>query len=118
MTGARGEGYLDLAGETYAILFTNQAIADAERATGKTIMRLLRGFSGDDIGVADVAALLQVGLQYARRERLGTASGNDTQNAWRLLNQLGFGTVAPIVMEALVAVINYRPKGESADPPA
>jgi hypothetical protein len=116
--GARGEGQLGLDGETYVILFTNRAIADAERATGKTVMKLMRGFASDDIGMSDVAILLMVGLQYARREHRSRAGANDTQDAWTLLNKLGFAAVASVVFTALTEVMSYRQNQENGDPPA
>lgn len=117
-TGARGEGFLDLDGETYVILFTNRAIADAEKATGKGILQLLNGFRGDTTGLGDLAHLLAVGLEYARREGRSRAGAYNINDAWRLLDQLGYSTVAEVVFGALTDVMMYRPKRETADPPA
>ncbi|MFH0902333.1 MAG: GTA-gp10 family protein [Pseudomonadota bacterium] len=118
MAGARGEGYLDLDGETYAVLFTNRAIAEAEKATGKGILQLLNGFRNDTTGVIDLVQLLAVGLEAARREGRSRAGGYNINDAWRLLDQLGFATVAEVVFGALADVMSYRPKRETSDPPA
>lgn len=118
-TGARGEGYLELEGESYVVLFTNRALADAERATGKTVMQLMAAAQGNAIGMGDVAHLLAVGLEYARREHRNRTGGYTANDAWRLLDQLGFATVAAVVLEALAAVMSYRPGPgkEDASPP-
>lgn len=118
-TGARGEGYLELDGETYAILFTNRALADAERATGKSVMQLMSAAQANAIGINDVVHLLAVGLEYARREGRTRPTGYNANDAWRLLDQLGFATVAAVVLEALAAVMSYRPGGRAeGSPPA
>lgn len=117
-TGARGEGFLELDGETYLILFTNRAIADAERTTGKSILQLVNAGQNDSLGIGDVAHLLAVGLEWGRRDgqrQGGTYSIND---AWRLLDQLGFVACLEVVLAALAAVLAYRPAKAVAVPPA
>lgn len=115
-TGARGEGYLELDGETYVILFTNRAIADAERATGKSITQLLG--EGDKLGIGDTAHLLAVGLEWGRREGRQQPAGYNSNDAWRLLEQLGFVACLEVVLTALVAVLEYRHPKVSSVPPA
>jgi hypothetical protein len=115
--GARGEGYLELDGETYAILFTNRAIAEAEQATGKTILQLVNAGASNGLGMREVSQLLTVGLTWARREGLGTARGNVAQDAWRLLDQLGFAACLEIVLTALADVIGFRSDKGATNPP-
>ena len=117
-TGARGEGVLVLEGEQHRVLFTLRALADAERATGKTALQLMAASTSGGLGVGDVAALLAVGLAAARREHLGGAGGHNLNDAWRLLDNLGFSAVAAVVVEAMTVVMTFQPAGESADPPA
>lgn len=117
-TGARGEGLLTVDGETYAVLFTLRALADAERATGKTVMQLMTMAQAGAFGVGDLAQLLTIGLEYARREGRTRAAGFNLNDAWRLLDQLGFTPVATVVIEALTAVMTYAPAKEGAGPPA
>ena len=116
-TGARGEGYLELDGETYAILLTNRAIAEAEQATGKTILQLLAAGADNSLGMREVAAVMTVGLSWGQREGLGTGRGAVQQNVWRLLDQLGFVACLEVVIEALSAVVDYRRKRDDIDPP-
>lgn len=117
MAGARGEGFLDLDGEQYPVLFTLRALADAERLTGKTVMQLMAEAQRSTMGVGDLAQLLAVGLEHARRDGRTRDRGYTLNDAWHLLESLGFAAVAVVVFEALAAVMAYsRPKGD-ADPP-
>jgi len=117
-TGARGEGILELDGETYEVLFTLRALADAERATGKTVLQIMAAGKVGALGINDTVALLAVGLEYARRDHRRAGSGTSGNDAWRLLEQLGFAACATVVMEALAAVMSYsRPQEAKADPP-
>ncbi len=116
-TGARGEGFLEFEGERYPILFTLRALADAEQATGKTVMQLLSQAQANAMGIGDVARLLTVGLEYARRDGRTRAQGYNLNDAWRLLDKLGFAPVAVVVYEALAAVMSYSPAAEDASPP-
>lgn len=113
-TGARGEGYLELDGERYPILFTLRAIAEAEAATGKTVLQLMREAQTNTMGVGDLARLLAVGLEHARREGRGRVGG--AEQAWALLERLGFMPVAVIVFEALAAAMSYGGAGRDGPP--
>ena len=117
-TGARGEGILTLEGQQYPVLFTLRALADAERATGKTVLQMMAAVRSNGLGVADVAALLAIGLEHARREHRAGTGGHNLNDAWRLLDNLGFSAVAAVVVEAMTVVMTFQPAGESADPPA
>ena len=116
-TGARGEGYLELDGETYVILFTNRAIADAERATGKSILQLVNASQNDALGVGDLAHLLAVGLEWGRREGRQQGGAYNINDAWRLLDGLGFAVCLEVVLTALATVLAYRPAKAPTDPP-
>ena len=115
-TGARGEGYLELDGERYAVLFTLRALADAEQFTGKSIMQLMAAAQANAMSVGNLAQMLAVGLEYARRERKGRVRPYDVNDAWRLLDGLGFTIVLVVVLEALAAVMSFRPGAEGSDP--
>lgn len=106
-TGARGEGALNVGERTYTLLYTNRALAEAERATGKTITEIARGMSSGSVGVGDVAAMLLVGMEHARREARAGGRSYTLNDAWTILDQLGFPSVAAAVMEAVAAVLTY-----------
>ena len=117
--GARGEAVLEANGESYRILFTNRAIAEAEQRTGKAFLHLLRLASIEDLGVNDVANLLVTGLEAARRETGGGRPYQITQ-AFDLMDAVGFVQAAQAVVLALTAVLTFGSKaeeGEESDSP-
>jgi len=117
--GARGEAFLEANGESYRILFTNRAIAEAEQRTGKAFLHLLRLASIEDLGVNDVANLLVTGLEAARRETGGGRPYQITQ-AFDLMDAVGFVQAAQAVVLALTAVLAFGSKaeeGEESDSP-
>lgn len=116
--GARGDVHLQVGDEDVAILFTNRALAEAERVTGKTIVQLMRGAQGDSLGIGDVAALLWIGMEHARRENHVGGRSYTLNDAWRIMDGAGFGTVAGPVFEAVVAVVSWtgEKEGDSAAP--
>jgi len=116
-TGARGEGYLELDGKRYELLFTNRALVEAERLTEKSAMRFLRDAKAGDISIGDVAQYVSVGLRYSSRDGGVQGAGLDVNNAWRLLDGIGFETVAAVVLVALAAVMSYQ-RGDIDSPPA
>lgn len=106
--GARGEGIIKIGEREIPILFTNRALAEAEKELGKGIVGILQGFTTGSAGISEVVVLLKVGLEAARRD------GNpyygkrvQTSDAYEVLDQVGFGSVTAPVMEAVAAVISY-----------
>ena len=122
MVGARGEGFLELDGERYVILFTLRALADAERLTGKSVMTLMTAAQRGDLFIGDLASLVVVGLEAARREHRDRPRGYDANDAWRLLEGVGFTAVMVVVLEALVSIMSFTreaaPMEKPSDPPA
>ncbi len=117
-TGARGEGILELDGESYPVLFTNRALAEAERALDTTVLRLAKATRDGDLGMNSLAALLRIGLEYARRERRENRAPYKVEDAYRLLDTLGYPGVTAVVMEAFMAVLSYSPSQSNDSPPA
>jgi hypothetical protein len=119
-TGARGESYLELDGERYTLLYTNRAIAEAEKAIGRPAVQIVNATArGDGVATGDIANLLAVGLEYARRNHLRSGDGTTSNDAWRLLDGCGYGACLSAVIDGLVAVLSYSPPGaQPTDPPA
>lgn len=117
MTGARGEAFLEDGGERVAVLYTNRALAEVERATGKSVLSLAHSI--ESLAVGDVAQLLLAGMEAARRDARAGGRAYTINDAYAVLDRLGFATVAMAVVEAVTAVLTYQP-GEEADanPPA
>ncbi len=118
-TGARGEGWLDEADRKYPILFTNRALADAERALGKSILEVVETVHERKLSLDDLARVLVIGLEYGRKDAGDQRKSYTRDDAFGLLDEFGFGQIASTVFEALAAVLSYAPaKSETdANPP-
>lgn len=105
--GARGEGILQVDGTEHRILFTNRAVAEAESSTGKGIIGLLQGFQIGTTGIGDVAHLLAAGLEAARRDAHAGGRPVQLDDAYRIMDQVGFAETSRCVVEAISAVLSY-----------
>lgn len=118
-TGARGEVTLQVGEREVPILFTNRALANAERAIGRTVLEIVRSATEGAMGVGDTAALLQAGMEAARRDRKAGGMQVTVDDAYAVMDEAGFAVVGPALLEGLVAVLGYGLKDEEpADPPA
>lgn len=88
------------------ILYTNKALANAERLMDKGILGVLSGFQEGGSGILEVAILLQAGMEAARiADRLGGPRTTINQ-AYKILDDVGFTAVAAKVFEAIGEVIS------------
>jgi len=105
---ARGEGIIQLEnGDEVVVLFTNKALAAAERQMGKGVIGVVNGFMSGTSGIGDLAHLLHAGMEAARRD--GRAGGRTVtlNDAYEVLDEVGFTAVTTVVMDAVAAVIAY-----------
>ncbi len=110
--GARGEQTFKAGEREVTVLFTNRALAGAEKRLGKGIVGVAQGLINGESGLSDVAILLQVGMEAHRADaKLGGSQISESQ-AFAVLDQAGFGEVAKAVMEAVAAVLGYSPADE------
>jgi len=117
VTGARGEGIIRHGETEHRILFTNRALAEAESATGKSVLALAQGFGAGTTGVGDIAQMLAVGLEAARRDANAGGRTYTVADAYRIMDQVGFGETARSVMEAMSAVLRFgTDQDESPNP--
>lgn len=114
MTGARGEGIIQSGETEYRVLFTNRALAEAESATSKSIIAIAQGFASGMTGIGDVAHMLTVGLEAARRDTNAGGRTYTVADAYRIMDKVGFADVARVVMEAVSAVLRFgtEPDGD------
>jgi len=120
-TGARGEAYLTVDGQELPILLTNRALANVERMTGRSILRMLRDAASVELGINETAALLCEGLEQARREGRTRAQPYRMDDAWEIMDHTGFTAAMRAVMLALSTVLQYgsaESSGEDGRPPA
>ena len=107
MTGARGESIIQVNGREVRILFTNRALANAERVLGKSIIAVAQGFARGDSGIGDVAQLLLYGMEAARQDAHSTGRATTLNDVYSLMDEIGFSQAANAVMEAVAAVLQY-----------
>lgn len=117
--GARGERFIEYEGKELPVLFTNRALAEAEQRTGKIILQLANRL---DLGMGDVATMLCVGLEAARRDMapgLRQRKQYTLDDAWKIMDAVGYTACITAVMEAMMAVMAYEPEatGDEDDPP-
>jgi hypothetical protein len=105
---ARGEGYLTVNGERVAILLTNRALAQAETATGKPILEIANEAAAFNFSLKDVVQLLTVGLEAARRDANVVRRPYNVNDAYDIVDAVGFMGVTRVVMEALAAILSYE----------
>ena len=111
--GARSEVIITVGEEEVDLLFTNRALAEAERAMGKG---LWGGLQADELRLDDVAHLIRAGLAAARREHGGAGKPVSMDDVWRIMDTIGFQKALQIAAEAIAEVLTYEP-GEDANPP-
>lgn len=116
--GARGEGYLTVDGEGVAVLYTNRALANLEVQLGRSIVRILTGLQGTDVSIADLAVMLRIGLEAARHDAGAAGKPLTEQQAWDILDAVGFLAALTAVSGAISDVMTYKPEGAVEDPPA
>lgn len=111
-TGARGERTFRANGREVTVLFTNRALAGAERRLGKGIVGVAQGLLDGASGLTEVAILLQTGMEASRIDSKVGGRSVTMDEAYQVLDQAGFGAVSGAVMEAVAAVLGYS--GEAA----
>ena len=84
----RAEGVIETGDGEVRVLYTNYALAQVEQATGMSILQIAEGFANNESGVTEVA---QVTLR----------------DAYGVLDEVGFGEVAAVTMEAVAEVLGY-----------
>jgi len=116
VAGARGEGTIDVNGAELPVLLTNRAIAEAEKATGKSIVQLAQEAKAGSIGVGDIAALLRAGLEYGRRDAGLRRQMYTMADTYDVMDACGFAVAAQIVLTAVAEVLSYRPDADALPP--
>jgi len=114
MPGARGEATIQAGEREVHILFTNRALAEAESEMGKSVIGVAQGFAEGASGVSDIAHLLRAGMEAARRDAHTGGHVVSLNDAFQVLDEVGFTAVTVAVMEAVSAVLSFS--GEEQDP--
>ncbi|HUW13078.1 MAG TPA: GTA-gp10 family protein [Anaerolineae bacterium] len=123
MPGARGEIHLTVAGQERALLYTLRALAEAEARLAKPMLTLLEDVSRRSVTLSEVAQLLLVGMEGARRDAQAGGRACTINDAWELMEGLGFGPALDAVTDGVLAAISYKQPGDEGgsddeNPPA
>jgi hypothetical protein len=118
VTGARGEATIQAGDREVTVLFTNRALAEAEARMGKNFGAVARDLADGNFGMNEIAHLLRVGMEGARREARDGRRAISLDDAFDVLDAAGLATVASSVMEAIAAVLGYSSEnGSGLEPP-
>ena len=107
MPGARGEATIQAGKHEVQILFTNRALADAESQIGKSVIGVAQGFDEGTTSIGDIARLLRAGMEAARRDARAGGKMVTLNDAFQVLDEVGFAAVTVAVMEAVAAVLSF-----------
>lgn len=116
MFGARNETIItEPDGREHRLLFTNRALAEAERTTGKSMLEVLDGFAINRSGINELAHMMRAGLESARRDGRAGGKAHTLNDAFDILDAVGFPRVLEKVLESVGAVLGYGADDEPAD---
>lgn len=118
MIGARGECILDLGDEGQkTLLFTNQALIQAERELGSTFPAIINKFRMVDVSLSECQKLVRIGLETARREYGEARPAYTDADALHVLDVVGYYALVEALAGALVAVFTYGQKPKKEEQP-
>jgi hypothetical protein len=100
------ERIIESGGEEIRVLYTNRALAEAEEYLDKGIIEILQGYESGTSGLRDTAALLRAGMEAARRKARTGKRPISMNDAYDVLDNVGFGEVAAEILEAVTEVLN------------
>jgi hypothetical protein len=113
---ARGEGTIIAEGREVNVLFTNRALMQAEKVMGKSVIAVTQGFVNGTAGMNELVALLQAGMEAARRDSGERGRVVTLNDATEVLEEAGFTAVAQVVMESVAAVLSYSVSDNGNEP--
>jgi phosphatidylserine/phosphatidylglycerophosphate/cardiolipin synthase-like enzyme len=115
ISGARGETTIQAGEDEVRVLFTNRALAAAERQLNRSILGVVQGFADGTSGVTETVHVLRAGMEAARRDAREAGRPVTLNAAYDVLDTAGFAAVAAAVMEAVAAVLGYDGADEKPD---
>jgi len=108
--GARAESVLQAGDKEVRLLYTNRALAEAEAQSGKSIVTITTGLSTGASGIGDIAVVLRAGMEAARRESRSTNQPVSLNDAYEVMDEVGFEQVTTVIVTAIAEVISYGSK--------
>ena len=88
------------------------------------VVGLLTSASNGDLSIGDLSRLLQIGIEHGRRDAQEPGPQLGMEDAWRIMDELGFSEVVQAVFGAIAGVLSYggprpeeRGQEEGGNPP-
>jgi hypothetical protein len=114
--GARGEGSIECPdGREVKLLYTNRALAEIEKALDRSIIEVLNRFGEGSSGIRETATILRSGMEAARRDGREGGRSITLNDAYAVLDEVGFAAAASEAFAAVGAVLSYNAEGEGGD---
>lgn len=114
--GARSEGVIRVVEDgnerEITVLYTNRALAEIEQQLNRSIIDLAQGFQAGTTGVNDITHALRAGMEAHRRDAHISGRQVSVNDAFEILDKVGFPSVAAVVMGAIAEVLGYSPEGQ------
>jgi hypothetical protein len=103
---ARGEQTITKPdGSEVRVLFTTRALAEAETAVGKPVLQIFDELSRNAAGIGAVAQVLRAGMEAARRDAKGGGRPIAINDAYDLMDEVGFAAVVTAIAEGVTVVL-------------
>lgn len=106
--GPRSEVTFDSGEGTVGLLYTNRALAEVETQTGKSVWMMVEVFGkGFYPPIVDLVVLLKAGMEAYRREHDPYSTQVSTDDAYRVLDLVGYSFAVTQVMPAVGEVLFF-----------
>ena len=107
---ARSETVLTAGSKEVRLLYTNRALAEAEAQSGKSIVSITQGLSTGASGISEIAALVRAGMEAARRDAGAGGRAVSMNDAYEVMDEVGFELITTTVVTAVAEVLSYGSK--------
>lgn len=98
------EKILQVGDDEVRLLFTNRALGEAEESLGKGTIEVLQDFQQGG-SLREIAAFLRAGMEAARRKGRVNRRPYTMNDAYEVMDELGFSAVAVEVIDAISDIL-------------
>lgn len=98
---------LQVRGREVPILFTNEAIADAEIRLEKSIMVVVQGFLNGKSGVVELGTLLRAGMEAGKKAQGISGRTPTMSDAFKVMDEIGMTKIAEEIMPKVTEVLSF-----------
>ncbi len=113
MSGARGDLRLEVGGEEVGLFFSNRSLAEFEAQAGRSAWVLVDLFAKGMLpGINDLVGLMRAGMEGWRLANEPNRRSLTLDDAFGVLDQVGYVAAASLVMPAVSEVLFFTPVKE------